>query len=477
MRSARALVAIITLTSAVVAANGLSDRASALTVPMTGNSWPDCTTASEEFCIEKMDFTPVGSSTVQTFADAVPALGTTAAQHPNTSVYFTLNNLNNNLYGKTGLAGLTFELNDPGFETLVPGGSKTKTGIPDGKYRIVVRTGDFKPHSMTIKGKPADNEPFVVTQGSDGFYTLTLTATSEPFVTVMDSTKWQPCNAVKWDATCEPDTAFFRRLSGIITAIPPNFQDVEEVRAPGMPSASPSLSLSQGLWIASNTVVPDAKPEMNLVTKSLGLPAYGPHFVPTDFPSTGLTAEGSRFLNPAYFSAFIPNELLAFVNNFQLSEVREKIPGQIRATIENSNSQVVSQAHETTMTASGALVNLTFVHYSAPNPKIYFGSTSSTTASATTTTVSSASTLPIATFPRITSKKAVSARVIASSRKVAVPTGAKLTLRVAASSRKSCKVVGSSVKYVSTGSCKVTLTVKPKKGATKTMTVTLKVVK
>ena len=60
---------------------------------------------------------------------------------------------------------------------------------------------------------------------------------------------------------------------------------------------------------------------MNLVTKSLGLPAYGPHYVPTDFPSTGLTAEGNRYLNPAYFSAFIPNELLAFVNNFQLPEL------------------------------------------------------------------------------------------------------------------------------------------------------------
>jgi hypothetical protein len=320
-----------------------------------------------------------------------------------------------------------------------------------------------------------------VSQGTDGYYTLTLSATSEPFVTIMDSTKWGPCNVVKWDATCEPDTAFLRKLSGIITVVPPTFQDVEEVRAPGMPSASPSMKLSQGLWIASNTVVSDAKPEMNLVTKSLGLPAYGPHYVPTDFPNTGLTAEGNRYLNPAYFSAFIPNELLAFVNNFQLPELAEKIPGQIRATIENSSAQVVTQNHETTMTGLGAMIKVALTHYSAPNPKIYFGGSSSAAGSTPTTTIATittiATTAPLVVAPKITSKKSVSAKSIASYKKFIIPAGAKITLKVAASSKRYCKIVGSAVKYVSVGSCKVTVTAKPKKGAAKSTSVTLKVTK
>ena len=475
MKISRIMIAFIALLTALVVTSGSQQSVSALDAPFTGVKWPDCTTAAEEFCVEKLEFTPTGSSTVQTITDAVPAMGTTAAQHPNTSVSVFLNSLNNNLWGKMGLAELYFEFSDPAFETLVAGGTKTKTGIPDGKYQLVVRTGTYKPHSMTMKGKPASDSPFVVAQGTDGYYTLTLSATSEPFVTIMDSTKWGPCNAVKWDATCEPDTAILRKLSGIVTAVPSTYKEVEEVRAPGMPSASPSLALSQGLWVASNTVVLDVKPEMNLVTKSLGLPAYGPHYVPTDFPSAGLTAEGNRYLNPAYFTAFIPNELLAFVNNFQMAELAEKVPDRISATIEDSSAKAVPQAHETTMTASGALVRVAITHYSAPNPKIYFGGTTSSTATTTTTTTTS--TIAPVIAPSITSKKGLTARAIASYKKFIIPAGARVTLTVAATSKKNCKVVGATVKYVAIGSCKVTVTAKPKKGAAKSTTVTLKVKK
>ena len=480
VKISRVMIVLSMLLGFMVATSEYSGKVIALSTPSMGAYWPDCSTSSEEFCIEKMEFTPTGSTTAQTITDAVPAMGTSAAQHANTSALVMLNSLNNNLYGKMGLGALMFELGDPAFETIVSGGTMTKTGVPSGSYQIVVRTGDYKPHSMTIKGKPVGDNPFAVSQGTDGYYTLTLSATSEPFVTIMDSTKWGPCNTVKWDATCEPDTAFLRKLSGIITIVPPTFQDVEEVRAPGMPSASPSMKLSQGLWIASNTVVSDAKPEMNLVTKSLGLPAYGPHYVPTDFPSTGLTAEGNRYLNPAYFSAFIPNELLAFVNNFQLPELAEKIPGQIRATIENANAQAVTQNHETTMTGSGALIKVALTHYSAPNPKIYFGGSSSANGSTVTTTVATTTTtttVPLVVAPRITSKKSVTARSIASYRKFIIPAGAKVSLTVSASSKRYCKVSGSAVKYVAVGSCKVTVTAKPKKGAAKRIIVTLKVTK
>ena len=473
MKMLRLTIILIALLSAILVTSGSQQMVSAINTPFTGVNWPDCTTDSEEFCVEKLEFTPAGSSTAQTISDAVPAMGTTPAQHPNTSVLVYLNSVNNNLYGKMGLAGLNFEFSDPAFETLVGGGTKTKTGIPAGKYQLVVRTGTLKPHSMTIKGKPAGDNPFAVTQGADGYYTLTLSATSEPFITIMDSTKWDACRAVKWDGTCEPDTAFLRKLSGIVTAIPSTYQEVEEVRAPGMPSVSPSLSLSQGLWVASNTVVIDVKPEMNLVTKSLGLPAYGPHYVPTDFPSAGLTAEGNRYLNPAYFTAFIPNELLAFVNNFQMAEIAEKAPGRISATIEDSSAKAVPQAHETTMTGSGALIKVAITHYSAPNPKIYFGGTTSSTGTTTTTSTPS----PVAVAPSITSQKALTARAIASYKKFVIPAGAQISISVAASSKKYCKAVGATVKYVSAGTCKITMTAKPKKGSAKSTTVTLKVKK
>ena len=476
MKISRFVIALVALLTALVVTSGSQQIVSALNAPVVGPWWPDCTTASEEFCVEKLEFTPSGSSTAQTIADAVPAMGSTLALHPNTSALVSLNSLNNNLYGKMGLGAIDFQFSDPAFETLVTGGTKTKTGIPDGKYQLVVRTGDYKPHSMTIKGKPVGDSPFAVAQGADGYYTLTLSATSEPFVTIMDISKWDACRATKWDATCEPDTAFLRRLSGIITAIPSTYQEVVPVLAPGMPAVSPSLARSQGLWVASNTVVLDVKPEMNLVTKSLGLPAYGPHYVPTDFPPAGLTAEGNRYLNPAYFTAFIPNELLAFVNNFQMAELAEKVPGRISATIEDSSAKAVPQAHETTMTASGALIKVAITHYSAPNPKIYFGGTTSSTGSTTTTTSTTSTVAPVVA-PSITSKNALTARAIAAYKKFVIPSGAQVTMTVSSSSKKYCKVVGSTVKYVAAGSCKVTVTAKPKKGAAKSTIATLKVTK
>lgn len=61
--------------------------------------------------------------------------------------------------------------------------------------------------------------------------------------------------------------------------------------------------------------------------------------------------------------------------------------------------------------------------------------------------------------------------------KVTVPSGAKYALKVASSSSKNCKVSGTGVRALKAGSCKVTLTITPKKGKATSKTVTLKVVK
>jgi hypothetical protein len=59
--------------------------------------------------------------------------------------------------------------------------------------------------------------------------------------------------------------------------------------------------------------------------------------------------------------------------------------------------------------------------------------------------------------------------------KVKVPTGAKYALKVAGTSSKFCKVAGTGVRALKAGSCKVTVTVTPKKGKATTKTVTLKI--
>ena len=77
--------------------------------------------------------------------------------------------------------------------------------------------------------------------------------------------------------------------------------------------------------------------------------------------------------------------------------------------------------------------------------------------------------------PLVSATKSATAVSIAKYAKVTVPAGAKVTVKVLSSSSKYCKLVGSSVKGVKNGLCKVTLTVTPKKGSVVTKTVVLKV--
>ena len=106
--------------------------------------------------------------------------------------------------------------------------------------------------------------------------------------------------------------------------------------------------------------------------------------------------------------------------------------------------------------------------------------TTATTAAPVATTVSSLLTIaPLTTIavsqPVVSATKAATATSLAKFAKVTVPAGAKVNVKVPSSSSKYCKLVGSSVKGIKKGLCKVTLTVTPKKGSVVTKTVVLKV--
>ena len=102
------------------------------------------------------------------------------------------------------------------------------------------------------------------------------------------------------------------------------------------------------------------------------------------------------------------------------------------------------------------------------------------TSVASATTVSSLVTIAPSTTiavsqPVVSATKAATAASLAKYAKVTVPAGAKVTVKVLSSSSKYCKLVGSSVKGIKKGLCKVSLTVTPKKGSVVTKTVVLKV--
>jgi len=83
----------------------------------------------------------------------------------------------------------------------------------------------------------------------------------------------------------------------------------------------------------------------------------------------------------------------------------------------------------------------------------------------------------ISTAPTVTMKKSTTAKSIAKFAKLTVASTSKVSLKVVRSSVKFCKVSGTNLKGLKTGSCKVTVTVTPKKGKTISKTVTLKVTK
>ena len=82
-----------------------------------------------------------------------------------------------------------------------------------------------------------------------------------------------------------------------------------------------------------------------------------------------------------------------------------------------------------------------------------------------------------AALPRVTLTKSATAKSIAVFAKLKVLSTSKTSLKVVSSSAKYCKVSGATLKGLKVGSCKVTVTVTPKKGRAVSKTVTLKVAK
>ena len=83
----------------------------------------------------------------------------------------------------------------------------------------------------------------------------------------------------------------------------------------------------------------------------------------------------------------------------------------------------------------------------------------------------------VVSAPKVSPSKSATAKSLAAYAKLTVASTSKVSLKVAASSEKYCKVSGTTLKGVKAGSCKVTVTVTPKKGKAISKTLTLKVTK
>ena len=134
-------------------------------------------------------------------------------------------------------------------------------------------------------------------------------------------------------------------------------------------------------------------------------------------------------------------------------------------------------------------VNASGFHYSKPDIKVRLTSSvsassdSSIASTPSTTTIkvigvpSTSTTLVTATvvMPQVSRTKSATAKSIATYSKLKVASTSKISLKVVSGFAKYCKVSGTVLKGLKSGSCKVTVTVTPKKGKATSKTVTLKV--
>jgi hypothetical protein len=141
----------------------------------------------------------------------------------------------------------------------------------------------------------------------------------------------------------------------------------------------------------------------------------------------------------------------------------------------NGTAAAVEVPQELTFASAsaGVVVDFNLKHFSAPNPSLKLKAPAALTVAP----------VAVAKKPTVTTKKSATAKSFADYAKLTVAKTSTVSLKVSAASKKYCAVVTTKVKGIKTmklkglkkGTCKVTVTVTPKKGLAKRANVTLKI--
>ena len=147
-----------------------------------------------------------------------------------------------------------------------------------------------------------------------------------------------------------------------------------------------------------------------------------------------------------------------------------------KLTISTSDQGDISQTstESVSIDSNWLKVNASGFHYSSPVLKTTLWSTVTPT---TTLPVATTGSTKTSAMPKLTKAESAAAKSIAAFAKLKVDSTSKFSLKVASGYAKFCKVSGAKLKGLKIGTCKVSVTVTPKKGAALTKTVTIKVTK
>lgn len=358
-------VVALVAASLVVSAPAGPARAAALTYPTPFSYFPVCSTADQEFCIEKFEFTPTGGAKQDLSATAASNQFTNPFLQVFVSASYT------GPSGTPGQGGLFPALSInyqylPGGSWSTPTRPPTLDGVQDGAYRTVLRTGDYDPSYLFLTGK---YDAYTVTKGSDGYFTVDLTAKPTPTATVVElngsRAALDACEAGNWVTNCESNSAYRRYLLASFS----------------MSADAAQRELMRGTWISTNASI-FSLGRVDLAAGVFDVTAKGPHYVPTDFGISGLTQENGRELAPAFFEMYVTLPSVAkMLSQVAGKEVTVEMAKQAIAdpskifegTIDEATAgQITEKLQQLTMTVgdAGLRVNFNLTHFSAPNPTL-----------------------------------------------------------------------------------------------------------
>jgi hypothetical protein len=232
-------------------------------------------------------------------------------------------------------------------------------------------------------------------------------------------------------------------------------------------------------------------------TTTLMVKMVGPHF----------KINGST-LNTGSLEVFIPKETITACFGGTATELASTLgmtrtaAGVTADVLKISGVPTTGLQYAVTVIGDALKISVTAVSFSDPTYNLLLhkaavattattvpatGSTTTTvpaTGATTTTVVSGGASSNLTTLIQTNAVLATqlsrttgrTAKSLAAQANLAVLTGSTVSLKVVTSTAKYCKVTGTNIKGVNVGSCKVTVTVKPKKGMSHSKTLTLKVV-
>jgi hypothetical protein len=249
---------------------------------------------------------------------------------------------------------------------------------------------------------------------------------------------------VRFDTSVRPSN--YSKLAGATVSAAANLYDIS-LSGP-CPLASSSFSGSDG---------GGGRPSTESTTLTVKM--VGPHF-----------KENGATLNSGSLEVFLPKETITTCFGGTAAELAATLgitrteAGVTADVVKTSGTSSTGLQYITTVVGESLKISVLSVSFSDPTYNLLLHKA----AVATTTNAASATQLS-----RTGSRTAKS---LAAQAKLPILKGSTVSMKVFASSTKYCKARGSTIKGLKVGTCKVTVTVKPKKGPSRSKTLNLKVV-